>query len=97
MERLEKLFLQMVGNEVGSIGVDAALDVLLAKCIVALNDYLIDDAKVQVFKQESKLFFVARKLCAKGVVDCTRCIEDNLQLLFGKFVVVDFHCFGFIG
>lgn len=85
----------MVGDEVGSVGVDAALDVLLAKCIVRLNDNLIDDAKVQVFNQQSHLFAVARKLSTEGVVDCTRCIEDNLQLLFGEFAVVDFHCFGF--
>ncbi len=59
-----------------------------------LNDYLIDDAEMQVFNQESHLLAVARILRVEAVVYGSRCIEDYLQLLFGKLVVVDFHCFG---
>ena len=91
---LEKSFLQMVWPEVGRVGVDASRDVLRAEGVVSLNDYLIDDAEMQVVNQESHLLAVARILRAEAVIYCSRCIENNLQLLFGKFVVVYFHCFG---
>ena len=94
MDGLEKSFLQMVGTEVRRVGVDASRDVLRAESVVRLYHNLIDDAEVQVVNQQSHLLAVARKLQAEGVVDSPRCIEDYLQLLFGKLVVVDFHCFG---
>lgn len=84
----------MVGTEVRCVGVDASRDVLRAEGVVRLNDYLIDDAEMQVVNQESHLFAVARILRAEALVYCSRCIEYYLQLLFGKLVVVDFHCFG---
>lgn len=92
---LEKSFLRMVGTEVGRVGVDASRDVLRAEGVERLNDYLIDDAEVEVFNQKGDLLFVARKLNAEGEVDFPCSIEDDLQLLFGKLVVVDFHCFGY--
>ena len=85
----------MVGPEVRRVGVDASRDVLRAEGVVRLNDNLIDDAEVQVFNQKGDLLFVARKLYAEGEVDFPCCIEDDLQLLFGKLVVVDFHCLGY--
>ena len=88
---LEKSFLQMVGTEVRRVGVDASRDVFRAEGVERLNDYLIDDAEVEVFNQKDDLLFVARKLNAEGEVDFPRSIEDDLQLLFGKLVVVDFH------
>ena len=85
----------MVGPEVRRVGVDASRDVLRAEGVVSLNDYLIYDAEMQVVNQESHLLAVARILRAEAVIYCSRCIENNLQLLFGKFVVVYFHCFGY--
>lgn len=84
----------MVGPEGRRVGVDASRDVLRAESVMCLNDYLIDDAEMQVVNQESHLLAVARILRAEAVVYCSRCIEDNLQLLLGKLVVVDLHCFG---
>lgn len=84
----------MIGTEVRRVGVDASRDVFRAEGVLRLNDYLIDNAEMQVFNQKGQLFFVARKLSAESVVDCTRCVEDYLQFLFGELAVFDFHCFG---
>ena len=59
MDGLEKSFLQMVGTEVRRVGVDASRDVFRAEGVVRLNDYLIDDAEMQVVNQESHLENIA--------------------------------------
>ena len=73
------LFFQTVRNEVRRIRVDASSDVLCPNGVVRLMHNLIDCTEVLVFKQESKLFFVARELKPESVVDCTSCFEDYPQ------------------
>ena len=73
---MEKSFLLIVGNEVRRVGVDASRDVLRAEGVVRLNDYLIDDAEVQVINQEGYLGVCAGELLPEGEVDCSRCLVD---------------------
>ena len=78
-DSLEKSFLQMVGPEVGRVGVDASRDVLRAEGVVSLNDNLIDCAEMEVFNQESHLLFHARELLPESEVDCPCGFEDYPQ------------------
>ena len=78
-DSLEKSFLQMVGNEVRRVGVDASRDVLRANGVVGLYHNLIDDAEVQVVNQESHLLFHARELLPESEVDCPCGFEDYPQ------------------